>query len=93
MFEESLLSLYEVCFNRCNFNVENFPIKERIGQPFNFRFRKNIVMGLKISCRLSHISNRPRVVYLVLETHKGSSLGQILPTASLNIGTTSAGRH
>ena len=37
---------------------------------------------------LSHISNRPRVAYLVLVmlrlSHMGSDVGQIFPTASLH---------
>ena len=35
---------------------------------------------------LSHISNRPRVAYLVLVTlsHMGSDVGQIFPSASLH---------
>ena len=44
MFEEQLLSLYDVCFNGCNFNIEKFPMKEGTVSSSSFGFRKNTII-------------------------------------------------
>ena len=68
MFEEQLLSLYDMCSNGCNFNIEKFPMKEGTDQ------QSLPTVQLSVSVRIqSFLIGFLSISYGLLSSMSGSS--------------------
>ena len=70
MFEEQLLSLYDMCLNLCNFNIEKFHMKERTDQQSLLTIQLSVSVRIQ-SFLIGFLSN---FMYGLLPSMSGSSV-------------------